>query len=90
MNPKLPLDEHIYGPNHQSISNQCVPAFVQSYSQSQARLKFNKPGIQADRILTTVSRSNSKFRPPHEGFHQATSYYKLIIGYRCQQEFYRQ
>ena len=28
------------GPNHQCISNQSVPAFVQSYSQSQARLMF--------------------------------------------------
>ena len=47
MNPKLPLDGHIYTcthcrwrPNHQCISNQSGPAFVQSYSQSQARPMF--------------------------------------------------
>ena len=46
MNPKLPhygciLHTHCrQRPNHQCISNQSMPAFVQTYSQSQARLMF--------------------------------------------------
>ena len=47
MNPKLPLDGRIYMLTvgsvltmHQCISNQSMSAFVQCYSQSQARLMF--------------------------------------------------
>ena len=47
MNPKLPLNGRIYTLtvgsvliNHQCISNQSMPAFVQTYSQTRARLMF--------------------------------------------------
>ena len=43
MNLKLPPNGHIYtltvGPNH-GVSDQSMPAFVQSHSRSQARLMF--------------------------------------------------
>jgi len=43
MNPKFPLDGRIYMLTVGSVlttTNQSMLAFVQSYSQSQARLKF--------------------------------------------------